>query len=279
MLLNILLVASLAVSPASPGARPPELRHDLVLDGALTAAAWTWLALSETVLEESLAPATCRWCDRDARGVDTLNSLDRWGRGGRLGVHLAPLASDLSGWLGFLALPLGLTAVSVTMSLSEGRPLRDPAVDTLIVLESVGLAAALTQVTKLIAARERPFLRDAPDARGSSMDPRDENLSFFSGHTSIAFALATSAATVAELRGHRHAALFWLIGLPVATLVGALRVLADKHYVTDVVTGAAVGSAVGVGVVRLLHGRLPAGGGALTISAPTPGVVVVGGRI
>lgn len=63
--------------------------------------------------------------------------------------------------------------------------------------------------------------------------------SFPSGHTSVSFA---AAATLETRYG-------WKAGLPalaVASFVGLARVRADKHYVHDVVAGAAIGSVSGL---------------------------------
>ncbi|MDB4987793.1 MAG: hypothetical protein JWN04_2971, partial [Myxococcaceae bacterium] len=48
------------------------------------------------------------------------------------------------------------------------------------------------------------------------------------------------------------APLIWALGVPLAALTGYLRLAADKHYFTDVLTGALVGSAVGF-LVPWLH--------------------------
>ena len=45
----------------------------------------------------------------------------------------------------------------------------------------------------------------------------------------------------------------WAVGLVCATAGGYLRIAADQHYATDVITGALVGSAVGFGVPYFFH--------------------------
>jgi membrane-associated phospholipid phosphatase len=73
-----------------------------------------------------------------------------------------------------------------------------------------------------------------PEERPDSSD----NRSFPSGHTSVSFA---AAATLHKRYG-------WEVGLPahfVAAFVGVARVKADKHFVHDVVAGAAIGEAAG----------------------------------
>src|SRR3954463_2563616 len=67
---------------------------------------------------------------------------------------------------------------------------------------------------------------------------RSDDKSFPSGHTSVSFA---SAATLEKRYG-------WKIGVPahvVAAFVGVARVQARKHYVHDVLAGAAIGEAAG----------------------------------
>jgi membrane-associated phospholipid phosphatase len=70
-----------------------------------------------------------------------------------------------------------------------------------------------------------------------------------------------AAATTAQLRGYRAAPYLWAIGLPLAAFTGYARMAADRHYFTDVLTGALVGSAVAAAVPLLMHARrqLPAG--------------------
>ncbi|MFP2958278.1 phosphatase PAP2 family protein [Myxococcus sp. 1LA] len=255
----------LAVVPASPAAaqegtdepRLHELRFDWTRDGILTGAAGVLWISSETFLKDSLAPAQCRWCDRAPDGTDRLNRLDRWGRGLAGSTPDArKRAHNWSNIIGFAALPAGVLGIQYAMGNSSGAPSRYFAQDATIIVQSAVFASLANQTVKFIAGRERPFVHVlSEDQKGLTDHPNDNNLSFYSGHTNLAFSLVVSAGTVAAMRGYKHQAWIWAVGVPVATSVGLLRMGADKHYLTDVATGALLGSAVGFAVPMLLHGR------------------------
>jgi membrane-associated phospholipid phosphatase len=215
-----------------------------------------WLS-TEFLLKDELAPSTCRWCDRAPDGTETLNAVDRWGRGIAPGTaegrKRASLWSDI---MGFGVMPVGVFGTQYLLSSGSGAPTRYYAEDALIIFESTMLAAVTNQLVKFTVGRERPFVHVLPeDQKGLTDHPTDNNLSFYSGHTSLAFSLVTAAGTVSELRGYKNSWLIWAVGLPAAASVGLLRMGADKHYLTDVLVGAVAGSAFGVGVPLLLHGR------------------------
>jgi len=89
---------------------------------------------------------------------------------------------------------------------------------------SIGAASLTTTGLKQIITEERP--------------DHSNDHSFPSGHTSVSFA---AAATLEKRFG-------WQIGVPahfVAAFVGVARVEADKHFVHDVVAGAAIGEISG----------------------------------
>jgi membrane-associated phospholipid phosphatase len=139
--------------------------------------------------------------------------------------------------------------------------------DALPILEATFALAAITQVVKFAVGRERPFAYHSPPERPFE---DDDFLSFYSGHTGTTFAIATSAGTVARMRGYRLEPVIWAAGLTIATTTGYLRIAGDKHWFSDVVVGAAVGSAIGLTLPRLLHGRH------LTVAPVRDGVVLSG---
>ena len=148
-------------------------------------------------------------------------------------------------------------------------------VDFLIISEAVAVSTLLNQTTKIIMARERPFVHAMPaEERLKTALPSDNNVSFYSGHTALSFTLAAAAGTVATLRDYRLMPMVWGTLMPLAFANGYLRIAADRHYFTDVVTGAIIGSAVGVLLPLLFHGRrgddlVPNGTG--TADGVTPG--------
>jgi len=119
-------------------------------------------------------------------------------------------------------------------------------------LESFALTALITQATKVISGRERPYGREcglyAPSDANCGGDSRRE--SFFSGHASLA---ATGAGLICANSIKRRTWGDGLVGrsLPCALGVGAalatgmLRMVGDKHWSTDVLVGWAVGGLIG----------------------------------
>ena len=253
LILGLLGVFLLAPSDArADGVR--ELRYDLRIDAAVTTVGGLWWLTSE-FLKADLVPEKCRWCYRAEDGADLLNPYDSSVRK-RLLWKNTETAATFSSVLGFFVEPaamMGLTALSS----ANDRAIDRLPVDALLITEATVLAGDINQIAKFAFARERPFvhfLPRAPDVvRALTDSPSDDNLSFFSGHTTLAFAVATSAGTVNSLRGYRLAPVVWGAGLTMAVTVAYLRIAADKHYLSDVMTGAVVGSVVGIGVPLLFH--------------------------
>ncbi len=120
--------------------------------------------------------------------------------------------------------------------------------------QAFALTAILTGTTKALVGRERPYVTEC--RRNPSYDPGcrsiedDESLkSFYSGHSVYAFTGAGLTCFYSD--GHDPWACGATIGL--ASAVALLRVTADKHYVTDVSTGAVIGLFAGYVFPRWLH--------------------------
>lgn len=230
-------VVALALA-LTPAAVAEELRFDPARDGMITAGAGLlWLA-NELYLEAKLSPTECRWCDDNGFDRAVRDGLV-WDDRGR-----AATLSDIGAYLVAPGAAIGVTAAVAGL---DGRFADNVLTDTGLVLEATFVAAAVTQLAKQLAGRQRPFVGDlTPEERAADGNADEHYLSYYSGHTSFAFSLAAASGTVASLRGYRHAWAVWAIGMTTATATGYLRIAADKHYATDVLTGAAMGSAFGV---------------------------------
>jgi membrane-associated phospholipid phosphatase len=238
--LGTVLVASPA---AAQSAGPRALRWDPALDATVLTLGVTALVLSEE-LKPALAPSSCRWC--------AVDSLDEHIRAALLWRDRAA-ADATSGIVAFVVTPLALGGLDALAAARDGVG-RYAGEDILLIAEAGVLAADLTELTKVLAARERPFVHAlSPDSKRLTAQAADNNLSFFSGHTSVAFALATAAGTVTTMHRYSWAPAVWGVGLVAASTTGYLRIAADKHWLTDVLVGAAVGSAVGLLVPVAFH--------------------------
>ncbi len=245
--------------PAPPTSQAPRapMRDLGVADAAFSG------VLSASILSASIVPLPIHRSASWQGGI----LFDDATRGGlQLGSPSArQLAASISD-----GLVLGLTAVPVLLDaaimawLVRGDPeLMGRMI--LIDLQAHAFAQGLTTIFKYAVGRERPMARgcreDAQRRRedptcDSRPDPEIAPESFFSGHTSLAF---TSAALIClhhtelGLFGPEGDAAACATGMALASTVGILRILADRHYATDVILGAGVGILSGWLVPWLLH--------------------------
>ncbi len=120
--------------------------------------------------------------------------------------------------------------------------------DAAVYGDALALTLAATNWTKVLAHRSRPVLYTSGAAAVAGV--RDNRLSFPSGHTSLAFAAATSYLVLARRQHLRHVTRNAILLYTGAAGVGALRLEAGRHFPTDVLGGAVLGSAVGWLVAR-----------------------------
>jgi membrane-associated phospholipid phosphatase len=232
-----------AARPAPTTAPRDVLRVSWKIDLPVTLALGAaWIAVEGS--GSRLGPSRCRWCEPD------LNGLDAAGRHASWKGH-ASAAGTLSDVTAYALTPV-VTQGLVTRDAYREGGWRQVAVDNLVIVEAAAASAALVQGLKFASARKRPYVRDLP--AGTALGG-DANLAFPSGHTALAFSLATASGTVATLHGYRTAPYVWGAGMTLAAFTGYLRMAADKHYASDVIVGAAIGSLVGW-AVPYLHYKL-----------------------
>jgi membrane-associated phospholipid phosphatase len=237
----IVLLLAAALPIVVPAQGPHPIRYDLRVDGAVTAAAFA-LWIGSAAAKDRLAPSRCGLCEP--------GRLDAWARDALRWRDVEP-ARDVSDLLAVGLLPAGVVAHQLLAARAAGDA-AEGLVDLLVVAQAVAIAADLNQVAKYATGRARPVVGEGEPGRRS--DP-DDLLSFWSSHTSVAFSLAAASGTVSSLRGYRSAPWVWAIGMGLAATTGYLRIAGDEHHLTDVLAGAAAGTAMGVALPRLLHGR------------------------
>ncbi len=242
------MIAFLAL--AAHAAEPVELRNTgpWFLGGEFVASALVGFVVPDLVTEVSDDPILCddAWCEPTGFDV-AMNELLVWSN---------PRAAATTSHL----FTIGLTPVASFGSLIASAAATGHGTyaiqDSVIVLDAFLVATGANSIAKITARRQRPafyYGREADtEAAGHA---GEEFVSFYSGDTTWAFSIASSASTLAFLRGYEHAE--WIaIGTGALALTGSvLRISADMHWATDVVAGAAAGTAIGIAIPVLLHSR------------------------
>lgn len=245
------LVALATVLFAAPAHAADARIYDvsLGLDGAVIAAGAIG-GLIPYVLANDLIEPRCP-CNRDE-----VNGFDRWVIGNH--SETADIVSTVTAALA-VAGPLLLDGLDAG-SFEAWWP------DALVLVEALALTSALTSITKVVVQRPLPRVYAGdPDLIGRARGYR----SFFSGHTAITFAALSTAAYTYTLR-HGPAVWLWLVVAGVGVSVAAERLAAGLHFPTDVLVGAAVGTAVGI-LVPALHRRAEAERATGLMLTPAPG--------
>lgn len=121
--------------------------------------------------------------------------------------------------------------------------------------ETLLIANGIKELTKLAVNRTRPYMYyDADTFPEKDVDDGDWANSFPSGHSAMAFSAATfTSYTFCKYFPDSNLRIPVVAGsYAMACGVAALRLSSGNHFMTDVLTGAAIGSAVGF-LVPWLH--------------------------
>jgi membrane-associated phospholipid phosphatase len=248
-------VAAEVPPPASSvGSDPrPRLTLDFSTNGWLTGGMLVGVGVAQLYSKE-LAPKACRWCEPP--------QFDRWAR--HQLVWKDTKAATLYGNLLIVAVPVAATLTLSLMAHADGAGFREGAEDILMMTEAVAISLTLMQVAKFTVARTRP------DAwAGSGSVTANSRMSFFAGHSSTPFAIAAAGTQLLRMRGRSGWKWFAAVSFVGAAATGLFRVSSDNHWMTDVIAGAAIGTAVGFSVPLLvLHPASERSAGVTLVPAP-----------
>jgi membrane-associated phospholipid phosphatase len=213
---------------------PPGAYHAGWRDGAQVAAAGVAFFLPP-LLKLPSGPPPCAPCD-----PASVWSLDRVGI--RSHSSAAGTASNV------LLIGEGGVAFLAALDGADGPAARG----RLAVLADAGAwSAAASSWFKALAHRSRPVLYTSGAAAVAG--DRDSRESFPSGHATVAFAIAASYAALARRDHAPHATRNTVFLFAGATAVSVLRVAAGRHFPTDILAGAVLGTGVGLVVARWHH--------------------------
>jgi membrane-associated phospholipid phosphatase len=120
----------------------------------------------------------------------------------------------------------------------------------LTLVQVAGWNGTFTELSHLIGQRPRPFVYINPTLRG--LDPAHYT-SFYSGHASFTAAMVIASLLLTATQTRSKALLLFtaLIGEGLIITTTHFRILAGRHFLTDVIAGTIAGTIVAYGVVTL----------------------------
>lgn len=129
-----------------------------------------------------------------------------------------------------------------------------------IALQAFVFNFSINEPIKAIVSRARPYTTGC-EKDGSGYSPacgtKDANRSFYSGHSSTAFTaaglLCRNHLSLGLARSQSQNFVVCTSALTIAAATAVLRISADRHYLSDVLTGATIGFAVGYFLPKLLY--------------------------
>jgi membrane-associated phospholipid phosphatase len=140
---------------------------------------------------------------------------------------------------------------AVTMALID-RPTPGMVAPLAIIGETGLLTVGLTDMVKDLAHRARPYAYN-PDVPDEVRMGNDAYVSFWSGHTANTAAITFACAQLVQQSDASKTAktITWSAAVAWPMAVGLYRVMAGKHFPTDVIAGYIIGAGIGMAVPHL----------------------------
>ncbi|MFK7981978.1 MAG: phosphatase PAP2 family protein [Saprospiraceae bacterium] len=179
--------------------------------------------------------------DIETSDKNQINSFDRFAT--KYYSPKADKASDVF-WVGTHVFPF--------LFLAHEKSRKDIRTIAALYGETFFITTGITLLVKTTVKRNRPFVynSDAPLAKKTT---RNARTAFFSGHTSISATNTFFAAKVFTdyYPDSQWKPVVWTTAAIIPAITGYLRIRAGKHFLTDTLTGYALGAAVGVLIPHL----------------------------
>ncbi|MFZ9594932.1 MAG: phosphatase PAP2 family protein [Bdellovibrionia bacterium] len=164
--------------------------------------------------------------------------------------ELSTLSQNLSGALA-LSLPNLWTLSQWAMArLTPYAAFIQIAQNLVLIVQTTAWNGLLTELSHALSQRPRPFVYLHPEERGK--DP-SHYVSFYSGHTSFTVAMGVATVLIFLIRGAPYFLVVGsLVGMECLGISTAyLRILAGRHFFSDVLFGAMAGVLVAATVIGL----------------------------
>ena len=238
----VALACVVAVAGVARADEPVKVPYQLRLDvdlGLFVSGLVLWGATS-FVGAGSAPPSWCGTATTPPCDPSGLNALDRTSVG--LFDPKARVAADAITGI----VPGALTLLDI-LDAGPVSNWRGWMSDAVVISEAVVWDGAVQDIVRRAVRRPRPYMY-TPGLNPSQREGPEADFSFFSGHTSGTFAMATAVAYTYSLRHPRSRwqALVWTLALAGATTEPVLRVLSGDHFPVDCIAGVLVGSASGL---------------------------------
>ena len=183
----------------------------------------------------------------DFAGIDQLNIpfFDRWN------TSYNPTYAEISDIL------LALQFISPLTYAFGSEYKSQLQTNAIMYIETMSLNYGLNSITKSIVGRFRPLSYDTATIADVLYD-YDTRYSFYSGHSSTAFVSAVfNIIVLTSQSGGLNKTIGVTLNIVNATAIATLRVLAAKHFFSDVLVGAIVGSGIAYLTTELHKNNTP----------------------